>query len=82
VNVVASVQGTYVNQIPAGALSTSFGNNASAAQATLTVNSNPVPPPPPPPNPIPVMDWKLWMLMAGLLWASGAWRLRKLKPQR
>jgi hypothetical protein len=82
VNVVASQPGSYLNQIAAGALSTNFGPNSSAAQAALTVSSNPVPPPPPPPppNPIPIMDWRLWMLMVGLLWVSAAWRLRQTKP--
>jgi uncharacterized repeat protein (TIGR01451 family) len=37
-NVTASVAGSYVNSLPAGALQTSNGTNANPATATLTVN--------------------------------------------
>jgi hypothetical protein len=46
VNVTAANAGSYVNTLPAGALQTSEGNNASPAIATLNV-SQPSPPPPP-----------------------------------
>jgi uncharacterized repeat protein (TIGR01451 family) len=38
VNVVASAAGSYANDIPAGALQTDFGTNATPADATLDVN--------------------------------------------
>lgn len=51
---VTGPPGTYFNTVPAGALQTSNGSNASAAVATLTVTSPPPPPPsPPPPAPAP-----------------------------
>ncbi|HJT97786.1 MAG TPA: hypothetical protein VJ696_05670, partial [Rhodanobacteraceae bacterium] len=44
VNVRSSSAGSYVNTIPAGALATDKGANASPASATLTVTETPVPP--------------------------------------
>jgi hypothetical protein len=38
VDVVASAAGSYANDIPAGALQTDFGTNATPADATLDVN--------------------------------------------
>lgn len=40
VNVIATVAGSYVNTIAAGALQTSNGNNAAPASGTLTVSSS------------------------------------------
>jgi hypothetical protein len=44
VNVRSAAAGSYVNTIPAGALVTDKGANASAASATLAVTAAPVPP--------------------------------------
>jgi hypothetical protein len=44
VDVVAATAAVYTNTIPAGALQTNAGSNASPASATLTVTTAPVPP--------------------------------------
>ena len=73
VNVTSAVVGGFVNTIPIGALVTSNGNNAVAANATLTVTALAA-------IPIPTLSEWAMILLAGLMAIAGFTALRRQQP--
>jgi len=68
-NVTAAAAGSYVNTIPAGALTTSNGNNPSPASATLTISASA--------PPVPTLPEWAMILLAALLGLGGVVALRR-----